>query len=85
MNWGHMSKAKSSGGIGFRDFKCFNQALLAKQSWRIWSNPDSLVARIMQAKCYPEKNLLEAVVGRRPSFAWRSIHGSCALLNEGLI
>jgi hypothetical protein len=43
MNWSCMSKAKSSGGIGFRDFKCFNQALLAKQGWRIWSNPNSLV------------------------------------------
>jgi ribonuclease HI len=85
MSWNCMSVSKSAGGMGFRDFSCFNQALLAKQIWRMWKNPDSLVAQLMQAKYFPGKNILEATMGRRPSFAWRSIHGSCDLLKEGLI
>jgi hypothetical protein len=39
----------------------------------------------MQAKYFLEKNLLEAMVRRRPSFAWRNIHSSCALFNKGLV
>lgn len=71
--------------MGFWDFNCFNKALLAKQSWRLWNQPDSLVAQIMPAKYYPNASLLDARVGRKPSFAWRSIHSSCGLLKEGLI
>jgi hypothetical protein len=85
MSWDRMSCSKAMGGMGFRDFKCFNKALLAKQNWRLWKNPDSLVAQLMKAKYYPGKTLLEAKLGRRPSFAWRSIHGSCDLLKKGLI
>jgi hypothetical protein len=39
----------------------------------------------MKAKYYLKCSILEASVGRRPFFAWRSIHGSCDLLRKGLI
>jgi hypothetical protein len=48
-----------------------------------FGDPDSLIARIMKAKYYPKCSILEASVGRTPSFAWRIIHGSCDLLREG--
>jgi hypothetical protein len=85
MKWEHMSNSKASGGMGFRDFACFNKALFAKQSWRLWNNPASLVARLMKAKYYSETSILEAKIGQRPSFVWRSILSSCDLLREGLV
>jgi hypothetical protein len=65
--WGHQSNesrihwmslkrlgtSKALGGMGFRDLHCLNKALLAKQVWRLWEGSDSLVARIMKAKYYP--------------------------------
>lgn len=71
--------------MGFRDFTIFNKALLAKQVWRIWSQLECLVAKIMEAKYFPGGTILEASVGRRPSYAWRSIIGSRNIVKEGLV
>lgn len=49
-------------------------ALLAKQGWRLIQNPDTLVG-----------SFLEANIGRKPYYAWRSIWNSNKLLQEGVI
>ena len=85
MSWGRSGLSKEAGGLGFRDFMSFNKALLAKQAWRLWQNLDSLAGKILKAKYYPDSSVLEAKVGRRPSFTWRSIHSSYDLLREGLM
>ncbi|XP_059458269.1 uncharacterized protein LOC132187853 [Corylus avellana] len=85
MSWHKMGMAKESGGLGFRDLEMFNLALLAKQGWRIMTNPNTLVATILREKYYPHGNFLEANLGRKPSYAWRSIWNAKGLLNEGLI
>ena len=85
MNWSKLSLSKAQGGMGFRDLSCFNKALLAKQVWRLWKIPDSLIAKIMKAKYFPDDSILKAPLGKKPSFAWRSIHSSRDLLKEGLV
>lgn len=44
---------KNEGGIGFRNFRAFNLALLAKQVWRLLSSPDSLCASILKQVYFP--------------------------------
>lgn len=61
-------------GMGFRDFECFNDALLGKQCWRILKVPNSLVSHILRAKYFPSCWFLEADLGKCPSFIWRSMH-----------
>ncbi|XP_027102976.1 uncharacterized protein [Coffea arabica] len=43
-------KVKGRGDLGFRDLEKFNEALLAKQMWRILTNPNLLVSKVMKAK-----------------------------------
>jgi hypothetical protein len=76
MSWNKLGESKDKGGMGFRDLGCFNKALLAKQGWRLWKEPDSLVSKIMKAKYYPNGSFLESHLGNKPSFAWRSIWGA---------
>lgn len=83
-SWEHLCLPKSMGGMGFRDLNIFNQALLAKQGWRLMHNDESLLHKILKAKYFKNTDLLNARRGFDPSYTWRSIWGAKALLLEGL-
>jgi hypothetical protein len=63
----------------------FNKALLSKQIWRLLQNPNSLAAKILKAKYYPSCSILEASIGNRPSYVWRSFMAAQPVLQNGLI
>lgn len=46
--WHKLCKSIENGGLTFHDLELHNQALLGKQTWRIWSSPDSLLSRILK-------------------------------------
>jgi hypothetical protein len=76
-------KPKFSGGLGFRDMHLFNLAMLSKQGWRLHVNPNSLLSKCLKAKYYPHSDVLQAQVGNKPSFTWKSIHQAIWALNKG--
>uniref|UniRef100_A0A803PKP8 Reverse transcriptase domain-containing protein n=1 Tax=Cannabis sativa TaxID=3483 RepID=A0A803PKP8_CANSA len=84
LSWKNLSKHKGMGGMGFRDLRDFNLALLGKQGWRLITNEDSLVARIFRARYYPNGHFLTAEVGANPSFIWRSVLASKDLIKMGI-
>ena len=55
-----MCVTKNRGRMGFRDLHAFNLAMLAKQVWRLIINPNSLCAKILNAKYYPNSGILMA-------------------------
>jgi hypothetical protein len=84
-SWDCLTKPKNQGGLGFRDFKLFNQALLSRQAWRLIDNPDSLCARVLKAKYYPNGSLVDTSFSGCASPCWKAIEFGLALLKEGII
>ena len=79
-------KSKCHGGMGFRDLRIFNQALLARRAWRLLQFPDSLAARILKARYYPNGHLIDAVFfSGNTSPTWRAVEYGLELLKRGII
>ncbi|XP_012857002.1 PREDICTED: uncharacterized protein LOC105976270 [Erythranthe guttata] len=84
VSWKDLCKSKEQGGLGFRDLRAFNTAMIMKQAWRILVFPDLLMSRIMAARYFPHGNLLMAGAGYRPSTTWRCIWKTIPYLQAGL-
>lgn len=73
MSWEAICTPKFLGGMCFKVLRVFNDVLLGRQAWRLVQRADLLMGRVMQAKYYPNKQLLEPSLGYAGSFSWRSI------------
>lgn len=72
-SWDKLCLPKKTGGMGFRDIRDFNLALLAKQIWRIHKRECPLLASILKARYFKRRDVLEARRGYDPSYTWRSL------------
>ena len=59
--------------MGFKDLSRFNDALLAKQTWRVLHDKSSLFYRIFKARFFPNCSIMEATCPSSTSYAWKSI------------
>jgi hypothetical protein len=85
LSWEKLTRSKKDGGLGSRDLYGFNLAMLAKQGWRMLTNPDSLCARVLKAKYFPNCSILKAETMPGISYTWRSILKGVKLLKEGVV
>ncbi|GJN37087.1 hypothetical protein PR202_gb26009 [Eleusine coracana subsp. coracana] len=85
LQWPKLTKAKGNGGMGFREMKLFNQALLGKQGWRLVTNPDSLCSKVLKGKYYPNSDFLSATRRKRSTVTWRAILHGRDILSSGMI
>ena len=70
------------GGMGFKDLVKFNEAMLAKQVWRLLTDDSSLYYRVFKAKYFSNGSVFEAKVALG-SYAWRSILKARGLIQRG--
>ena len=79
-----MCKPKALGGIGFKDLEKFNEAMLAKQVWRLLVDHSSLFYQVFSAKYFPSGSIFDAKVASG-SYAWQSIVKASKLVQLGLL
>ena len=83
ITWKKLCVPKEVGGLGLKELKEFNAAMLAKQGWRLLTEANPLVSAVMKAKYYPQTDLLMANLGNNPSYVWRGIVASLEWLKGG--
>ncbi|XP_031111814.1 uncharacterized protein LOC116015781 [Ipomoea triloba] len=84
MAWDRLCIPKKFGSLGFKDLCAFNLAMLWKQGWRFLTKPQSLASRIYKARYFLNSSFIDATLGNRPSFCWRSIMASHTLIYSGV-
>lgn len=84
VSWETMALPKYAGGLGFRDIQTSNDALLAKISWRILKEPQSLLAQVLLGKYSQHTSFLDCSALANASHGWRSILAGRDLLKNGL-
>ena len=79
-----LCKPKSNCGMGFKQLKQFNLALLAKQGQRLQTNQNSLVYQALKERYFPRCDFIEASLGKNPFYSWRSIMSAQNLVRKGV-
>ena len=75
---------KADGGMGFKDLVRFNEAMLAKQVWRLVANRTSLLYKVFSAKYFPSGSIFDAKMAKG-SYAWQSILKARQVMEKGMI
>jgi hypothetical protein len=83
--WEVLVRPKSYGGLGFRNLRLFNQALLVHQAMHLINYPESLCSHVLKAKYFPQGNLLDMAPAGDASPTWRSIEFGIELLKLGVV
>jgi hypothetical protein len=71
--------------MGFRDMKLFNKVLLVRQAWCLIQFPESLCARLLKAKYFPNGELVDSVFSADSSLTWRAVVHGLNLVKQGII
>ena len=81
--WNILSQPKKEEGMGFRELRSFNLAILAKQGWRLIQEQGSLLYGCFKARYFPRGSFLEAKDVPNSSYVWKSLRAAQPILKNG--
>lgn len=73
LSWDKLVKPKGMGGLGLKDIQTFNTIMLAKLPWRMLTNPNCLLARVLLGKYCHKSSLLNVQPSKKSSHGWTGI------------
>ena len=80
--WSTLCLPKELGGMGFKELQKFNDAMMAKQVWRLLEDKNSLFHVFFKENLFPNGNIFSAKEGSG-SFAWKSILKGREVIQKG--
>ena len=75
---------KEAGGLGLTSIRYRNQDVLMHQAWRLYTNPDTIWARILKAKYFLHSLMFDDTRRARGSNIWTAFRYKIKLLREGM-
>ena len=75
---------KEVGGLGLTTIRHRNQAILMHQAWRLYTNPDTIWARVLKAKYFPHSPMFDDTRRVHESHIWAAFRHGIKLLPEGM-
>ncbi|KAG8493182.1 hypothetical protein CXB51_010592 [Gossypium anomalum] len=81
--WDCLCYLKGMGGLGFRDLRRFNVALLGRLVWRLINCKETLCYKVLSAKYFPDGNVLNPKSMDKLSYTWQSITKAASILHAG--
>ncbi|RZB98911.1 U-box domain-containing protein 14 [Glycine soja] len=76
VGWKEVCQPKDKGGLGIKDLKTFNSALLAKWCWDLFHKQEEPWAKILISKYGGWRALEEGIRGSQDSIWWRELLSS---------
>ena len=76
VSWKEVCQPKEKGGLGIKDLKTFNSALLTKWCWDLFHKQEELWAKILISKYGGWRALEEGIRGNQDSIWWRDLLSS---------
>jgi hypothetical protein len=85
VGWKSLCHSKGRGGMGFRELRKFNDALLGNQVCQLLQDSNSLFHRVFKAKFFPNGTILDANPTKKGSYAWQSIIKARDVIQKGAV
>lgn len=82
--WDKLCRDIEDGGLGVRDLKLFNEALLLKTVWQLASGQNKIWVAVMRAKYCPRKGIWGGKDARGASAMWRSVQQLKAFFKDDI-
>lgn len=82
--WGKLTAGKLQGGLEFRDLRATNEALLAKQVWRLLKEPELLMSQVLKGKYFTHTQFFQAKQRGKDSWLWKSWLSTKDLISKGI-
>ena len=83
-SWEVMCQPNELGGLGFKDLVKFNEAMLAKQVWRLLHDQNSLFYQVFKAKYFPFGTVFDAKKSFG-TYAWQRILKARLVIVDGIL
>ncbi|XP_075659903.1 putative mitochondrial protein AtMg00310 [Castanea sativa] len=71
--------------MGFKEIEKFNEALLAKQVWRMMHNLESLCYKVFKTRFFPNCSIQEAKESTVRLYTWKSILSARDVVKKGMV